>query len=45
MSRVTAAAPVLPNRPIEMPWGLVEVVGVCGCHSCGRRGGQSNGSS
>ena len=31
---------MLPNRPVEMAWGLVAVVGVCGRHSCGNRGGQ-----
>ena len=37
MSQVTAAAPVLPNRPVEMAWGLVEVmlvVLVCSHHGC-----------
>ena len=49
MYRATAAAaaPVLLFQCVEVAWGLVEEIGVCGRHSHRRRrrGGQGNGSS
>ena len=49
VSRATAAAaaPVLLFQCVEVAWGLVEEIGVCGRHSHRRRrrGGQGNGSS